>query len=118
MRLAGSLFASLAILVPIAAWSQTLANDKENHADDVVVIGRVTDESSEPLPQKPGYVLLGSSWTYRIHVVHVKQGRLASKDIVAKMISDPMLLKNTNILFHLSRNDDGTYQVNSVGSGK
>ena len=80
-------------------------------AVDLIVRGRIVEESSEPLPQQTGTVLLGSLWTYRIHVVRVIHGHERRKEIVARGTSDPAPRKDVDLLFDLSRSSNGTYRV-------
>lgn len=80
-------------------------------AVDLIVRGRIMEESSEPLPQQPGTILLASLWTYRIHVVRVIHGHERREEIVARGTSDPALRKDVDLLFDLSRSANGTYRV-------
>lgn len=91
--------------------SQSAVVAKEKPAPDLIVRGRILEESSEPLRDTPGWVVLSSLWTYRIHVVHVIRGREGSEEILAKNTADPALRRDVDFVFELSRNKDGTYRV-------
>ena len=85
---------------------------------DLVIQGRVLDQKSEPLPQKAGEILLGSLWTYKISVVRVIRGQERSPEITAMGESDPALRKDRDIVFYLSRRDNGTYHVDALATPK
>jgi hypothetical protein len=113
-RIIGMALFALVSLEPSPATAQfvpaAVAQDR-SAAVDLIVRGRIVEESSEPLPQQPGTVLLALIWTYRIHVVRVIHGHERREEIVARGTSDPALRKDVDLLFDLSRSANGTYRV-------
>jgi hypothetical protein len=84
-------------------------------AADLVVQGRILQESAEAIPQKnPNIVDLSALWTYRILVSKVIKGKVPSAEITARNIADPALRRNTDFIFYLTRSPDGTYQVRTL----
>ena len=81
---------------------------------EVIVQGRVIDETSEPLPQTPGLVILASHWTYHIRVTRPIFGGETRQEIIASKNSDPALRTDRDFIFHLSRRSDGTYDLRKV----
>ena len=81
---------------------------------EVIVQGRVVNETAEPLPQKPGIVVLASHWTYHIRVTYVISGSVTMQEITAFRDSDPALREDQDFIFHLSRRSDGSYDLVKV----
>ena len=111
--------AALAVIpIPGAASSQDAARQPEHSpAADLVIRGRVLNQSSEPLPQKSGEVLLASLWTYEVRVVRVIRGDEPNRTITAKGEADPALRKDVDLTFYLTRAPDGAYRVEKVTRG-
>ena len=120
-RILGLAFlATLAIMArPHAAQSQDVAHAKKNHTPvDLVIQGRILQESSQPLPEQlkspPGWIDLSSLWTYRVRIVRVVHGGERNKQITVVNIADPALRMDKDFIFYLARNSDGTYNISKL----
>ena len=81
---------------------------------ELIVQGRIIEETAEPIPQTPGYVLLASHWIYHIRVEKVIAGSERSPEIIAFKDADPALLTDRDLIFRLKRRPDGTYDLERV----
>ena len=112
---------SLAFIAALAGAPCSIAKSQDTPSGqgvsataELVVQGRVIDETAEPLPQTPGYILLASHWTYHIRVTHVISGDEKSREIIASRDSDPALRTDRDFIFYLTRRPDGTYDLKKV----
>ena len=84
-------------------------------ANDLVVRGRVLNETSSPIsPVSHNTVILASHYTYRLRVKHIIRGKERSSEIVATWDRDGTLLRDRDFIFHLTRKPDGSYDVKGV----
>jgi hypothetical protein len=83
-------------------------------ASDVVIQGRVVEETAKPLPIDAKYLILASRWTYRIRVTRLISGNEQARDIIATRDADAALLRDRDFVFHLTRRSDGIYNLTKV----
>ena len=112
---------SLAVVAALAGAPCSIAKSQDTPSGlgvpataELIVQGRVTDETAVPLPQTPEYIILASHWTYHIRVMHVISGDAKSPEIIASRNSDPALRTDRDFIFHLARKPDGTYDLKKV----
>jgi hypothetical protein len=112
---------SFAFIAALAGASCSIAKSQDTSSgqdlpatSELIVQGRVIDETAEALPQKPGYILLASHWTYHIRVTHVILGDEKIREIIASRDSDPALRTDRDFIFHMIRKPDGTYDLKKV----
>lgn len=98
----------------IAAPQATSPSQVVEATPELIVQGRIIQETAEPLPQTPGYVLLASMWTYHVRVTKVIAGSERRREIIAFRDADPALLTDRDLIFRLTRRSDGTYDLKRV----
>ena len=86
---------------------------QEQPAADLVINGRVLDYTSQPLPQQPGYITLGSTYTYSVRVIEVLSGKEKNRLIKIVGVSDPPIRRDRDIMFYLARRE-GYYAVQRI----
>jgi hypothetical protein len=104
---AASLSAAPARDAPVRQGSQS--------TEDLVIRGRVLNETAEPLPlTSKDVVILASRWTYHLRVKRVIAGEEQGHEIVATGDADAALLRDRDFIFHLTRKPDGTYNLRKI----